>query len=405
MNLATEFNPMSPEFQANPYPYYDMLRTYAPAFYWQPANLWFLTRYDDCVAMLKDNRFGHEITKVMTREELGWGAEPPEQFAPLWETQRQWMLMKDPPDHTRLRTLVHKAFTPKMIERLRVRAEAITNDLIDKAQPKGSMDLIDEFALLLPVTVIAEMLGVPPEDYEILHGWSRGIADTLEFFEGEEVAALGAKATVEFSEYLRKLIAERRKAPQEDLISALVASEAEGDKLSESEMVAMCILLLFAGHETTVNLIGNGTLALMRNRDQWDKLKANPSLIKSAVEELLRYDSPVQSTSRWSMEDMEFAGQHIRKGQQVAPMLGAANRDPARFANPGELDITRDANPHIAFGNGIHFCLGAPLARMEGQIAFAALAKRLPNLQVVDENPPYRPTLILRGLAHLPVTF
>ncbi|HVU14249.1 MAG TPA: cytochrome P450 [Phototrophicaceae bacterium] len=404
MNLATEFNPMSPEFQANPYPYYDMLRTHAPAFYWQAANMWFLTRYDDCVAMLKDNRFGHEISKVMTREELGWG-EPSQEFAPLWETQRQWMLLKDPPDHTRLRTLVHKAFTPKMIERLRLRAELITNDLIDKAQPHGGMDLINEFALLLPVTVIAEMLGVPPADYEILHGWSRGIADTLEFFEGEEIAALGTQATVEFSDYLCKLIAERRKEPKDDLISALVAAEAEGDKLSESEMVAMCILLLFAGHETTVNLIGNGTLALMRNRDQWEKLKANPALVKSAVEELLRYDSPVQSTSRWALEDMDIAGQRIRKGQSVAPMFGAANHDPARFTNPNELDITRDPNPHIAFGNGIHFCLGAPLARMEGQIAFRTLAQRLPNLQIVDESPPYRPTLILRGLAHLPVTF
>ncbi len=205
--------------------------------------------------------------------------------------------------------------------------------------------------------------------------------------------------------YIRDMIAERRKNPQDDLISALVASEAEGDKLSEEEMVAMCILLLFAGHETTVNLIGNGTLALLRHPHQWEKLKANPSLVKSATEELLRYDSPVQMTARWVMQDTEFAGFEIKRGQQLSTMLGAANRDPARFTNPGELDITRDPNPHIAFAAGIHYCIGAPLARMEGQIAFSALARRLPNLKLVKENPTYRNTYVLRGLAELPVTF
>jgi len=405
MNSAMEFNPLSPEFQANPYPYYEMLRSNAPVFHWEQWGMWFLTRYDDCSAVLRSPHFGHEITKHMTREELGWGAEPPETTMPLWSMQRQWMLLKDPPDHSRLRTLVHKAFTPRMIERLRERAQAITDELIDKAQPNGGMDLMTEFALLLPVTVIAELLGVPSKDFEILHGWSRDIGDTLELFEGEDIAVRGAKATLEFSAYLRELIAERRSAPSEDMISSLIAIEAEGDRLSEDEMIAMCILLLFAGHETTVNLIGNGTLALMRRPDQWEMLKANPSLVKSAVEELLRYDSPVQITTRFVMEDHEFAGEHFRKGQQVATMFGAANRDPARFANPTELDITRDPNPHMAFGNGIHFCLGAPLARMEGQIAFATLARRLPNLHLAVDQPPYRNTYVLRGLAHLPVTF
>ncbi len=410
MNNVTEFNPLSPEFQANPYPYYEMLREHVPLYFWENWGMWFLTRYDDCVAVLKDQRFGHEITRIMTREELGWGLEPGSTL-PLWAMQRSWMLLKDPPDHTRLRTLVHKAFTPRMIERLRERAQVITDDLIDAALKNGGMDLIGEFALLLPVTVIAEMLGVPSQDYEILHGWSRDIGDTLEMFEGEEIALRGAQATVEFSAYLRQLIAERRAKrgsaaeAQDDLISALIAAEAEGDKLSEDEMVAMCILLLFAGHETTVNLIGNGTLALLRHPDQWEKLKADPSLVRSAVEELLRYDSPVQITTRYVMEEMEFAGQHFRKGQTVATMFGAANRDPARFASPAELDITRDPNPHLAFGNGIHFCLGAPLARLEGQIAFATLARRLPNLRLATENPPHRNTYVLRGLAALPVTF
>lgn len=404
MTSAPVFDPLSAEFQANPYPYYDMLRDHAPVMFYPDWNNWFLTRHEENTAALKDPRFGREILNVMTREELGWG-EAPEQVQPLYKMQDAWMLLKDPPDHTRLRTLVHKAFTPRMIERLRERAQFITDDLIDKAQAQGGMDLINEFALLLPVTVIAEMLGVPPGDYAMLHDWSTGLAHTLELGQSEDTVLRGTQATIEFSAYIREMIAERRKNPQDDLISALVAAEAEGDKLSELEMVSMCTLLLFAGHETTVNLIGNGTLALLRHPDQWEKLKANPALVKTATEELLRYDSPVQMTSRWVMEDCEFAGVQLQKGQQVSTMLGAANRDPARFANPNELDITREANPHLAFGSGIHFCLGAPLARMEGQIAFATLARRLPNLKLVDENPPYRKTFVLRGLAELPVTF
>lgn len=404
MTNAVAFNPLSPEFQADPYPYYDMLRENMPVFYFAEWENWFLTRHEDNAAALKHPHFGREIDKVISREELGWG-EAPEHLRPLYDMQGMWMLLKDPPDHTRLRTLVHKAFTPRMIERLRERAQVITDDLIDKAQANGGMDLIDEFALLLPVTVIAEMLGVPASDFAMLHDWSTGLAHTLELGQSEAVALRGAEATVEFSAYIRDMIIERRKNPQDDLISALVAAEAEGDKLSEDEMVAMCILLLFAGHETTVNLIGNGTLALLRHPDQWAKLKADPSLTKSAVEELLRYDSPVQMTSRWVLEDTEFAGHQLKRGQQVATLLGAANRDPARFTNPGELDITRDPNPHIAFATGIHFCLGAPLARLEGQIAFATLARRLPTLKLVNENPPYRNTYVLRGLAELPVTF
>jgi cytochrome P450 len=405
MNTTMAFNPLSPEFQANPYPYYEMLRRHAPVFYWEAWRLWFLSRYEDNVAALKDARLGREILRVMTRDELGLPPEPEAGVLHLVQMQREWMLLKDPPDHTRLRTLVHKAFTPRMVERLRERAQALTDHLIDEALADGGMDLIAGLALPLPVTVIAEMLGIPPSEHSAFQQWSRNLAGTLELTDAQEVYERGSAATIEFSAYVRQLIAERRKAPKEDLISALVAAEAEGDKLSEDEMVAMCILLLVAGHETTVNLIGNGTLALLRHPDQWEKLKNDPSLAKSAVEELLRYDSPVQMTARWVLEDMEFAGQMFRKGQQVATLLGAANRDPSRFANPGTLDITRDPNPHLAFGNGIHFCLGAPLARMEGQIAFATLARRLPYLRLATENPPYRDTYVLRGLAELAVTF
>ncbi len=405
MSQAVQFSPLSPEFQANPYPYYEMLRENAPIYFWEPWGFWFLTRYEDNVAALKDARFGREIDRLFTREERGLQPEVPENVRALVEMQQSWMLLKDPPDHTRLRTLVHKAFTPRMVERLRERAQTITDSLIDQALAKGNMDLVADFALPLPVTVIAEMLGVPASDQNTFHDWSSQLAGTLELTEANEVYERGSAATVEFDAYLRELIAQRRLAPQEDLISALVAAEAEGDKLSEDEMVAMCILLLVAGHETTVNLISSGTFALLSNPDQWRKLKAEPALAKSAVEELLRYTSPVQLTSRIAMEDIEFKGNTFRKGQAVAIMMGAANRDPARFPNPAQLDITRDPNPHIAFGNGIHFCLGAPLARLEGQIAFTTLARRLPNLQALTDDPPYRDTYVLRGLRELPVTF
>jgi pimeloyl-[acyl-carrier protein] synthase len=399
-----QFNPLDPHFQANPYPYYDMLRANVPAFFLEDWRVWFFSRYEDCVAALRDQRFGREIFRVATPEELGWSDEPAENVRPLALMQRRWMLFKDPPDHTRLRTLVHKAFTPRMIERLRERAQIITDSLIDEAHANGGMDIMADLALPLPVTMIAEMLGIPPSDFPIFHQWSRELAGTLELGGEEAEYVRAAAVTVEFDAYVRGLIAERRKQPREDLISALVAIEAEGDRLNEDEMVATCILLLIAGHETTVNLIGNGMLALLTHPDQWDRLKADPMLIKSAVEELLRYDSPVQLTARWILDDFEFAGQQMRKGQQIITLFGAANHDPARFPDPGRLDITRDPNPHLSFGNGIHFCLGAPLARMEAQIAIATLARRLPDLRLVTDQPPRQPTLVLRGLRELCVT-
>lgn len=400
-----QFNPLDPQIHANPYPYYDTLREQMPVLFWEDWRIWFFSRYEDCVAALKEPRFGRELLKVMTREELGWEAEPAANVREFALMSKEWVLVKDPPDHTRLRSLVHKAFTPRMVERLRERAQAITDSLIDEALADGGMDIMERMALPLPVTMIAEMLGIPAADYPVFHGWSRNLAGTLEFNVLEEDFVRANAATVELSAYLRDLISARRKAPHDDLISALVAVEAEGDRLNEDEMIAMCILLLVAGHETTVNLIGNGMLALLTHPDQWEKLKANPTLIKSAVEELLRYDSPVQLTARWVLDDFEFAGHPMRKGQQMIPLFGAANRDPARFQNPATLDITRDPNPHLAFGNGIHFCLGAPLARMEAQIAIGTLARRLPDLRLVTDDPPRQPTWVLRGLRELPVTF
>jgi cytochrome P450 len=267
------------------------------------------------------------------------------------------------------------------------------------------MDIIAGLAVPLPVTVIAEMIGVPMDDRDKFREWSRDLAGTLELTEAPEVYERGSRATEAFADYLRDLLAERRQHPQDDLLSALVAAEEAGDKLTEDELIATVILLLIAGHETTTNLIGNGMLALMRNPGQLEKLKADPSLIRTAIEELLRYDSPVQMTARWVLEDLEFNGQPMTKGQQVATLLGAANHDPEQFANPQTLDITREDNHHLAFGSGIHYCVGAPLARLEGQIAIATLLRRMPNLTLTTDSPPYRDTYVLRGLREMVVSF
>jgi cytochrome P450 len=322
---------------------------------------------------------------------------------PLIYMQRNWMLLKDPPDHTRLRGLVHKAFTPRMVEKLRDYIQTITDRLLDAVQDSGQMDIIHDLAVPLPVTVIAELIGAPLADQEKFREWSRDLAGTLEMTDAAEVYERGSRATVAFSAYLHDLIADRRKNPQDDLLSALVAAEEAGDKLSEEELVATCILLLIAGHETTTNLIGNGMLALLRNPVQLARLKADPALIKTAIEELLRYDSPVQMTARWVLEDFEFNGQTLQRGQQVATLLGAANRDPEQYLQPETLDITREDNHHLAFGSGIHYCVGAPLARIEGQIALTTLLRRMPHLQLATDNPPYRDTYVLRGLRELVV--
>ncbi|RMG76958.1 MAG: cytochrome P450 [Chloroflexi bacterium] len=400
------FDPLSPEFRANPYPYYDMMRQSAPIFYLPEWNMWFCTRYEDCTALLRDNRLGHEILRVISREELGW--EPEDELPPAYlhlrQMQSKWMLFRDPPHHTRLKGLVHKAFTPRMVEKLRGRIETITAQLIEAQQDE--MDLIADFAIPLPVTVIAEMLGVPLQDQADFRRWSNDLAGTLDLTGGApEIWDRAAIAAVEFDTYFRKLVADRRKYPQDDLLTALVEAEEDGDKLTEDELIATCILLLIAGHETTVNLIGNGMMALMNNPDQLDRLRENPDLIRNTVEELLRYDSPVQMTSRWALEDIQYGDVTFKKGHQVALMFAAANRDDEMFPNASKLDITREnANKHLSFGNGIHFCLGAPLARLEGQIAIQTLIQCFPNIRIKpNAEIRHRKQYILRGVESLPV--
>lgn len=388
------FDPRVPAFRVNPYPYYAMLHADAPLFYWEAWGIWFLSRYDDCNALLRDPRLGHGE----------WDMESPEGQAALVAMQQHWMLFKNPPDHTRLRGLVHKAFTPRVVEQMRSQIQRIADGLLDRLQATGGGDLIADLAYPLPVTVIAAMLGVPAEDHPQFHAWSDDLAHSLDLTEDPEIYQRAACAAIALTDYLRTLADHRRRHPQDDLLSALIAAEEGGGRLSEDELYATVALLLVAGHETTVNLIGNGVLALLRHPEQLQRLRQDPGLIRTAVEELLRYDSPVQATSRIAHADLEIRGHTIRAGQQVTFLLGAANHDPARFAEPERLDIGRNPNPHLAFGSGIHYCLGAPLARLEGQIAIGTLIRRMPKLTLATEAPTYRDNFTLRGLHSLAVT-
>ncbi len=392
------FNPMDPEFLADPYPTYHRLRAADPV-HRSPLGFWVLTRYEDVVAVLRDPRFIKEPLAALVAARFGMGVPPGIGLS---------MLDRDPPDHTRLRGLVSKAFTPRVVEGLRPRVQQIVDGLIARAEAAGVMDLIEEFAYPIPVAVICEMLGVPVEDHERFRGWSLDIArglDAVLLPPESDVVRRSAASRRALAGYFRDLIAERRAAPRGDLLSALIAAEEAGDTLSEDELLATCILLLIAGHETTVNLIGNGTLALLRHPAELRRLREQPALIASAVEELLRYDGPVQRTARVAGADATIGGRTIGKGEMVMPFIGAADRDPAQFPDPDRLDIARADNRHIAFGWGIHFCLGAPLARVEGQIAIDTLVRRLPKLEPVTDAPEYRQSLTLRGLKTLPVRF
>ncbi len=392
------FNPMDPEFLADPYPTYHRLRDEDPVHH-SPLDFWVLTRYEDVVAVLRDPRFIKEPLVSVVAARFGVTVPPGVGLS---------MLDRDPPDHTRLRSLVSKAFTPRVVEGLRPRIQKIVDDLITRAEAVGRMDLIEEFAYPIPVNVICEMLGVPIGDHERFKGWSLDIArglDSVWLPPESEIPKRSGAARHAIGDYMRGLIAERRASPRGDLLSALIAAEEAGDKLSEDELIATCILLLIAGHETTVNLIGNGTLALLRHPEELRRLRETPGLITSAVEELLRYDGPVQRTARITSTEVTIGGRTIGKGEMVMPFIGAADRDPSQFTGPDRLDLGRTDNRHIAFGWGIHFCLGAPLARVEGQIAIDTLVRRLPRLTLVDDEPEYRQSLTLRGLKALPVTF
>ncbi|GAA4132038.1 cytochrome P450 [Actinomadura keratinilytica] len=396
-----EYDPWSPEFVADPYPVYARLRAERPVFYHEPTNQWVVTRHADVDALLRDRRLGRSYLHVATHEEFGREPEP-EFLKPFWDLIRAGMLDVEPPVHTRLRRLVSKAFTARMVEGLRPMIRGLAEELAGALVAKGGGDLLAEVAEPLPVTVIAEMLGVPASDRGLLRPWSADICGMYELNPSPQAQRTAVRAAVEFSDYLRGLARERRAAPRDDLISALAQVVDGGDRLTEDELVGTCVLLLNAGHEATVNATGNAWWALFRNPGELERLRADHSLVPSAVEELLRYDTPAPMFERWVLEDIQVAGVDIPRGAEVALQFASANRDEAVFPEPDRLDLGRAPNPHITFGLGIHYCLGAPLGRIELAESFGALLRLAPRMRLVDE-PEWKPGFVLRGLRALNV--
>ncbi len=394
----------SPKFKANPYPYFARLRAEAPVHRVTLANkqpAWLVSRYDDVVTVLKDDRFIKDVRIALSPEQTKSLPWIPGFLMPITRN----MLDLDPPDHTRLRGLIHKAFSPRLVDNMRERIQTLTDELLDTVRDRGQLDLIRDYALPLPSTIIAEMLGVPPADRHKFQRWSNAIVTAAPTTWGmvQAIPSLWA-----FIHYLRQLVQTRRVAPRDDLVSALVEARESGDRLSEDELLSMISLLLIAGHETTVNLIGNGMLALMENSRSMERLRNDPALIKPAVEELLRYDGPLETaTERYAREPVTIAGVTIPPGEIVYGVVASANRDERQFDRPDELDLTREPNRHLSFGLGVHYCLGAPLARLEGQIAINNLLRRLPDLRLARPRTALRrrPGLVLHGLEALPVTF
>lgn len=402
---AVTYNDLgSQETLRNPVAFYTRLRESEPlsAFTFGMLKIWVIaTSYDETAELLKDPRLVKEMRNIFSEDT----PNPLQQYGETMLLLTQNMLGTDPPDHTRLRGLVSKAFTPRMIEQLRPRIQEITDGLLDAVQAQGQMDLVMDFAYPLPMTVISEMLGIPSADRAQFRGWTQTLLNAFST-PGQETQAMASADT--FIRYIKELLATKHAQPADDLISNLLQVEEQGDRLSENELVSMIWLLIVAGHETTVNLLSNGTLALLQHPEQIHLLRQDPSLIVSTVEELLRYTAPVLfAGGRWVSEDMPFHGQILRKGEIVRISSVAADTDPQHFPDPEKLDITREVNKHLAFGRGIHICLGAPLARLEGQIAIGTLFQRLPQLRLncAPESLTWNPIPNLRGLKSLPVAF
>lgn len=402
----TAFDLFSPAYKRDPYPTLARLRREAPVYaHTTPggATIWYVSRYADATAVLRDDVHFCKDVRHAQGEEAHVRAAREGQQPSVQQAINRNMLFSDPPDHTRLRALVNQAFTPRRVEAMRPRVQAMADDLLTAVFPAGQMDLIAAYALPLPLAVISEMLGIPPADRQAVCDWSQAIIAP-----GSRglAARLRRRKLKRLVAYLRDLFAQRQAAPADDLISALVQAEEAGDRLSEAELSSMVALLLVTGHETTVNLIGNGALALLGHPDQLALLREEPDLWATAVEELLRYDSPVEtSTTRWVRRDVTFGGRLMRRGDVVRVAIAAANRDDACFAQPDRLDVQRDDRRHLSFGMGIHYCLGAPLARLEGQIALQTLFCRLPALRLAmpESQLCWRPGVLFRGLESLPL--
>ncbi len=402
------FNLFGPKFRAEAYAIYAQMREMAPVYrrvHRQDGRATcFFTRYEDAVAVLRDHRrLVKDVRNCLTPEERAQLPPEPE----LIRLLSHHMLNLDPPDHTRLRALVNKAFTARMVEQLSGRIQQLADRLLDRVQARGAMDLIQDFAFPLPIRVIAELLGIPARDRNRFRAWSSAlVSPSTDSRRNAQKLARSRQSMEDFIHYLGQILEARRQEPQEDLITSLVQAEEAGDVLSQEELYSMILLLTVVGHETTVNLIGNGMLALLSHSSQLALLQEAPSLLPSAVEEMLRYDCPVErAPMRYAAEDLEIHGVQVRRGDAISVVLGSANRDPAIFPRPDRFDITRSPNRHLAFGLGIHYCLGAALARLEGRIAVETLLRRLPNLRLAApvESLRWRTNPIMRGLQRLPV--
>ena len=393
----------SEAFNENPYPVYHEMRAAAPV-YWSDAwGCWMLTRYQDITWTLQDYQTFTSLGRLTATMEL---PEPLwEKVEPLVRHYSQGLINVDPPDHTRMRKLVHMAFTPRAIRKMETYVQDIVERLIDGQIERGAMDVIWDFSYPLPVTVIATMMGIPVEDHAKFKAWSGEIVGFMATPKpSPEVLLKSQDALLAMQQYFRDIYAKRRQEPDDDLISALVQAELEGDKLSEEEMVSSCVTILIGGHETTTYLIANGMYALLKHPAEFRRLRDNLDLAESATEEFLRYEGPFQRNRRIATRQVQIDGATIEKGQLIVQFLGAANRDPAQFPDPDRLDITRSPNKHLAFGYGPHFCLGAPLARLEAPVAFRGLLRRLKNMRLAHDNLEWNSALF-RGLKSLPIEF
>ena len=388
-----------PAFFQNPYASFEAIRAVAPVFFWEELGMWCLTGHDAVNGLFRDRRFGREILHVATREELGW-PEPPDHVRPFYEIDNLSMIAREPPVHTRLRMLVNRAFVSRRIERLRPRIAALADTLIDGFEAARETDLIAAYATPIPLTLIAEFLGVPVEEGPSLLDWSHRMVAMYTPRRDRAVEDAAVAATQKFAVFLRGYVAERRKAPRDDLISHLIAAESAGDRLSEEELIAGCIQLLNAGHEATVHAIGNAIKAILESGLDPSRLFATEESSAAAVEESLRFDPPLHFFDRYALEEVEYAGIPFRKGEKFGLLLAAANRDPSRYRDPDSFDPSRPLLPHVAFGAGIHFCVGAPLARLELQVALPILFRRLPGLRLAAP-PRYRNSWHFHGLEAL----
>jgi cytochrome P450 len=403
VSAPTRFNPLLPEYIVDPHPQLHRLRAEDPVHWCSTLGVWVVTRYADVMAILHDRRFSSMagLWDQYQKFFLRGGSTS----SPMAEMYSKWMLQVDPPDHTRLRALVNKAFTPRVVEAMRPRIQQMVDDFLDPVVSAGRMDVMSDIAFPLPILVICDLLGVPRSEYSNIRRWTHELLRSLSPAISAQGMARVNQVIVELREYFRSLANERRKQPKDDMMSGLLAARELGDKLNEDELLATCILLAFAGHATTAQLTGKGMLLLLQNPDQLELLRNDPSLIVGAVEEMLRYESTLQLVYRATTEDVTIAGKPIPRGQMIFVSLAAANRDPAQFPDPDRFDIRRDASKHVSFGHGIHYCVGAALGRLESQIAINTILRRLPNLKLCAEGIRREPSLLLRGLVELPVTF